>query len=166
MLILLTGVAGFIGFHTAVALLKRGDTVIGIDNVNDYYDVGLKLARLKKLESRPNFSFHKLDIADRDGIFALFKKHSDIGAVVHLAAQAGVRYSLANPYARISANVMGHTVLLEASRTLSSFKHFVYASSSSVYGGNDQLPFAITDRVDAPNSLYAATKRADELISY
>ena len=166
MTILLTGAAGFIGFHTTAALLADGQQVIGIDNLNDYYDVRLKHARLAQLEGRNGFSFHKLDVSDRDGIVGLFERHPEISVVVHLAAQAGVRYSLINPLAYINSNVVGHTVMLEAARTLPALKHFVYASSSSVYGSNDQLPFAVTDRVDTPNSLYAATKRADELISH
>lgn len=166
MTILLTGVAGFIGFHTTTALLARGRDVIGIDNVNDYYDVRLKHARLAQLEGRKGFSFHKLDVSDREGVIGLFERHPEISVVVHLAAQAGVRYSLVNPFAYINSNVVGHTVMLEGARKLPALSHFVYASSSSVYGSNDQLPFAVADRVDTPNSLYAATKRADELISY
>jgi len=166
MTILLTGAAGFIGFHTAAALLDRGKQVVGIDNLNAYYDVKLKHARLALLESRPGFSFHKLDVSNRDGIPALFLRHPDISVVVHLAAQAGVRHSLVDPFAYITSNVEGHVVLLEAARKLPALNHFVYASSSSVYGLNERVPFAVSDRVDCPNSLYAATKRADELISH
>jgi len=166
MTILLTGAAGFIGFHTAAALLDRGKQVVGIDNLNAYYDVKLKHARLALLESRLGFSFHKLDVSNRDGIPALFLRHPDISAVVHLAAQAGVRHSLVDPFAYITSNVEGHVVLLEAARKLPALNHFVYASSSSVYGLNERVPFAVSDRVDCPNSLYAATKRADELISH
>ncbi len=165
MTVLLTGAAGFIGFYTARALLSRGEDVVGIDSLNDYYDVSLKQARLKILEGCRGFSFHKLDVSDREGIFALFERNPDISNVIHLAAQAGVRYSLENPFTYIASNVMGHTVMLEAARRLPALKHFVYASSSSVYGSNDRVPFAVSDRVDHPNSLYAATKRADELIS-
>ena len=166
MTVLLTGTAGFIGFHTAAALLDRGERVVGIDNLNSYYDVDLKRARLSRLEGRPGFSFHKLDISDREAIGALLARHAELSAIVHLAAQAGVRHSLVDPFAYITSNVVGHTVLLEASRKLPALKHFVYASSSSVYGSNEKLPFAVDDRVDRPNSLYAATKRTDELISY
>jgi UDP-glucuronate 4-epimerase len=166
MTVLLTGAAGFIGFHTATALLARGQRVIGIDNLNAYYDVELKRARLGLLEGRPGFSFHKLDVSDRDGILGLFARHPETSIVVHLAAQAGVRYSLVDPFAYITANVVGHTVILESARRLPALRNLVYASSSSVYGANDRLPFAVGDRVDSPNSLYAATKRSDELISH
>lgn len=166
MTVILTGAAGFIGFHTAAALLDGGKRVIGVDNLNAYYDVDLKRARLDLLEGRPGFSFHKLDVSDRDGISKLFESHPEASVVVHLAAQAGVRYSLVDPYAYITSNIVGHTVMLECARRLPALKHFVYASSSSVYGSNDRLPFAVGDRVDTPNSLYAATKRADELISH
>lgn len=164
--ILLTGAAGFIGMHVAEALLARGDSVIGIDNLNDYYDVNLKLARLERLKQHNNFSFYKMNIADRDAILGLAEKLSETTKIVHLAAQAGVRYSLTNPYAYIEANLMGHTVMLELARKLSKLEHFVYASSSSVYGGNTKIPFAVEDSVEKPISLYAATKRADELISW
>jgi UDP-glucuronate 4-epimerase len=164
MKVLLTGVAGFIGSSTARALLSRGDEVIGIDNLNDYYDVSLKQARLSHLTPRKNFSFHKINIADKEGMSPLVK--SGATHIVHLAAQAGVRYSLINPYAYIEANIMGHTVMLELARQLPGLKHFVYASSSSVYGGNTKTPFAVEDPVEKPISLYAATKRADELMSW
>jgi len=163
MKILLTGVAGFIGYHVAQALLARGDEVVGVDNLNDYYDVGLKQARLDQLAPHKNFSFHKINIADRGAMMPLAK--SDAAHIVHLAAQAGVRYSLTNPYAYIEANLMGHTVMLELARQMAT-KHFVYASSSSVYGGNTKTPFAVEDPVEKPVSLYAATKRADELMSW
>jgi UDP-glucuronate 4-epimerase len=163
MKVLVTGAAGFIGFHAAQALLARGDEVIGIDNLNDYYDVKLKEARRERLSAHKKFSFHKLDVADKDAILPLAKL--DPTHIVHLAAQAGVRYSLINPYAYISSNVMGQTVMLELARQLPQLKHFVYASSSSVYGGNTKTPFAVDDPVDKPISLYAATKRADELIA-
>jgi UDP-glucuronate 4-epimerase len=164
--IIVTGAAGFIGYHVAEALLARGERVVGIDNLNDYYDVSLKEARLALLQNNPNFSFVKADISDRDAIFAVVDDHPDTTGVVHLAAQAGVRYSRENPYVYIQANVMGQVVMLEAARRLKGLQHFVYASSSSVYGGNTEMPFSIDQRVEKPISLYAATKRADELISY
>jgi UDP-glucuronate 4-epimerase len=165
MSVLITGVAGFIGSFVAAALLERGERVIGVDNLNDYYDVALKRARLARLEGRPGFSFRELDIADRAGMEALAAE-AEITRVVHLAAQAGVRYSLQNPYAYIQSNLMGHTVVLELCRRLPRCEHLVFASSSSVYGGNTKLPFAVEDRVDQPVSLYAATKKSDELISH
>ncbi|WP_298724899.1 NAD-dependent epimerase/dehydratase family protein [uncultured Ferrovibrio sp.] len=165
MAILLTGVAGFIGFHVAQALLARGDEVIGIDNLNDYYDPKLKRARLDRLQGKKGFKFYQADIADVDAVQQAVVG-ADIRRIVHLAAQAGVRYSLVNPFAYIRANLMGHTVMLELARNLPKCEHFVYASSSSVYGGNTKLPFAVEDRVDSPVSLYAATKKADELISH
>jgi UDP-glucuronate 4-epimerase len=164
MTVLLTGAAGFIGYHTAEALLARGDPVVGIDNLNAYYDVRLKEARLARLTARPGFRFHRLDIADRAGIEALAAQHPEITRIVHLAAQAGVRHSLVDPYSYVHSNVMGQVVLLEAARRLAKLEHVVYASSSSVYGGNAKLPFAIEDRTDQPLSLYGATKKADELI--
>ncbi len=165
-MILVTGAAGFIGMHVAQALLARGDAVLGIDNLNDYYDVALKEARLAQLTPQAGFAFRKLDIADRDAMLALAAEFPAIDGIVHLAAQAGVRYSLVNPYAYIHANVMGQVVMLELARALPRIKHFVYASSSSVYGANSKTPFAVGDAVDHPNSLYAATKRADELIGH
>lgn len=165
MTILLTGAAGFIGFHVAQTLLARGHHVLGIDNVNDYYDVNLKHARLAQFEGRSGFTFAQTDIADRDAIFRLLETHRDITAIIHLAAQAGVRYSLKNPFAYVQSNLMGQVVMLEAARALPGTS-LVYASSSSVYGGNTKLPFAIEDPVDRPVSLYAATKRADELMSH
>ena len=165
MSILLTGAAGFIGFHVAKALLERGDRVIGIDNLNDYYDLRLKEARLALLRGNPGFVFAKLDVADRDGVFALLDHHKDLCSVIHLAAQAGVRYSLENPYAYVDANVMGTLVMLEAARRLDRLTAITYASSSSVYGANRKQPFSIEDRVDQPVSLYAATKRSCELLA-
>jgi UDP-glucuronate 4-epimerase len=165
MTILITGAAGFIGYHTAEALLARGDPVVGIDNLNAYYDVRLKEARLARLAARPNFTFHRADIGDRAAIEAIAARHPAITRVVHLAAQAGVRHSLVDPYSYVHSNVMGQVVLLEAARRLGRLEHFVYASSSSVYGGNAKLPFAIDDRTDQPLSLYGATKKADELIA-
>ena len=166
MTVLLTGAAGFIGYHTAAALLARGERVVGIDSVNDYYDVRLKEARLGLLEEMAGFSFHRVDTADRAAVAAVVAGTPGIDRIVHLAAQAGVRHSMVDPYAYVASNVMGHVVMLEAARGLKGLRHFVYASSSSVYGANRELPFAETDRVETPLSLYAATKRADELMSY
>ncbi len=163
--VLVTGAAGFIGFHTAVRLLQRGETVIGIDNMNDYYDVTLKEARLEQLENFKDFKFIKQDIADKEGMEKLWKDHGPFKRVVHLAAQAGVRYSLENPYAYITSNCMGHLTVMEMCRHTKDFQHLVYASSSSVYGGNKKLPFSVKDPVETPISLYAATKRSDELMS-
>jgi UDP-glucuronate 4-epimerase len=162
--LLVTGAAGFIGAAVCHALLARGDEVVGIDNLNDYYDVRLKEARLARLAGGKSFSFRKADIADKDAILALAP--GGFTGIVHLAAQPGVRYSLENPYAYVSANVMGQAVMLELARASSGLKHFVYASSSSVYGANKKTPFAVGDAVDHPNSLYAATKRADELFAH
>lgn len=166
MTVLLTGAAGFIGFHTCRALLARGERVIGVDDVNDYYDVNLKEARLAKLGDDKGFTFERLDIADRQAMTQLIDRHPGITRVIHLAAQAGVRYSLINPYAYVRTNVDGHLVLLEACRRLKGLGHFVFASSSSVYGANRQLPFSVEDRVDSPVSLYGATKKSAELISH
>jgi UDP-glucuronate 4-epimerase len=165
-MILVTGAAGFIGSHVARALLARGEAVLGIDNLNDYYDVSLKEARLSGLTTEKRFTFRKLDIADRDGMLDLAKEFPAIDRIVHLAAQAGVRYSLIDPYTYVQSNVMGQVVMLELGRELKALRHFVYASSSSVYGGNTKLPFSTDDGVERPNSLYAATKRAGELIGY
>jgi UDP-glucuronate 4-epimerase len=165
MSILITGAAGFIGFHVAKTLLERGDRVVGIDNLNDYYDVRLKEARLALLSAYPGFVFAELDVADRDGVFALVERHKDLRSVIHLAAQAGVRYSLENPYAYIDSNVMGTLVMLEAARHIDGLTALTYASSSSVYGANQKQPFSVEDRVDDPVSLYAATKRSCELVA-
>lgn len=164
---IVTGAAGFIGFHVAQALLARGDEVIGIDNLNDYYDPALKQARLNELAPFDGFTFHKADISDKKAMDRLLSGYAQTAdTVVHMAAQAGVRYSLENPYAYVQSNVMGQVVMLEAARTqLKRVKHFVYASSSSVYGGNSKHPFSVEDAVDKPVSIYAATKRADELIT-
>ena len=166
MSVLVTGAAGFIGFHTCGALLARGERVIGVDDVNDYYDVSLKEARLAVLKNGGDFTFERQDIAERDHIDALIGRNADITHVVHLAAQAGVRYSLVNPYAYVRTNVAGHLVVLEACRKLDRLEHFVFASSSSVYGANTKMPFAVEDRVEAPVSLYGSTKRSGELISH
>ncbi|MBI1321187.1 MAG: NAD-dependent epimerase/dehydratase family protein [Candidatus Hydrogenedens sp.] len=164
MFTLVTGAAGFIGYHVATALLQRGNRVIGIDNLCDYYDVGLKRARLAQLSRFTGFDFAEIDIADREAVEALIDRYPDFDTIVHFAAQAGVRYSLTNPYTYVKSNVMGQVVILEAARRLPRLRHLVYASSSSVYGANATLPFAVTDRVDHPISLYASTKRAGELI--
>lgn len=166
MTVLVTGAAGFIGYHVSRALLDRGERVVGLDNLNDYYDVSLKEARLARLRERANFAFERLDIADRPAIEDFGRRHPDLRRIIHLAAQAGVRYSLINPYAYTRANIEGQLVLLEMAHRLERLEHFVYASSSSVYGGNTKLPFAVEDRVDQPISLYAATKRSAELLSH
>lgn len=164
--ILVTGAAGFIGFHTAKRLLESDQTVVGIDNLNDYYDVTLKEARLKELEKFENFQFVKIDIADNDAMKSLWEKQGPFTNVIHLAAQAGVRYSLENPHAYINSNIVGHLNIIEQCRNTKDFAHLVYASSSSVYGGNTKTPFSVKDRVDNPVSLYAATKKSDELMSH
>jgi UDP-glucuronate 4-epimerase len=164
MTVLVTGAAGFIGYHVSEALLKRGETVIGVDNLNDYYDVRLKEARLERLKARPHFSFKRIDFSDREAMGAL--AGIDILRIVHLGAQPGVRYSLVNPYAYVTSNLMGQVTVLELARALKNLRSVVYASSSSVYGGNTKLPFAVGDAVETPQSLYAATKRADELIAH
>ncbi len=165
MSVLVTGAAGFIGSHVARALLARGETVVGIDNFSEYYDPVLKFARLKPLREDKGFTFLEADISDREAMLALADRHRDLDRIVHLAAQPGVRHSLVDPYVYVQTNVMGHLVMLELAKLLPGLKHFVYASSSSVYGANRKLPFATGDRVDHPVSLYAATKRADELLS-
>ncbi|MGL5132324.1 MAG: NAD-dependent epimerase [Planktothrix sp.] len=162
--LLVTGVAGFIGFHLCQRLLDRGDTIIGIDNLNDYYDVSLKQARLEQLTHREGFSFQQLDLADREGMNQLFSE-GNFERVAHLAAQAGVRYSLKNPYAYLDSNLVGFLNILEGCRH-SQIQHLVYASSSSVYGANKKIPFSVEDNVDYPVSLYAATKKANELIAH
>jgi UDP-glucuronate 4-epimerase len=165
--ILVTGAAGFIGSSVAKALLARGDRVIGVDVLSDYYDVSLKQARLAQLSAQSGFDFHQIDISDRERMLKLAADYPGITGIVHLAAQPGVRYSLENPYAYVTANVMGQVVMLEMARNLRpGLRHFVYASSSSVYGANTKTPFAVSDAVDHPNSLYAATKRADELFGH
>jgi len=164
--ILVTGAAGFIGFHTSLRLLNQGIEVVGIDNLNDYYDVSLKESRLAKLKEFDNFKFVKLDISDKAAMEKLWADHGDFVEVIHLAAQAGVRYSLENPYSYITSNCMGHLTVMEMCRHTKDFKHLVYASSSSVYGGNKKLPYSVEDSVNQPLSLYAATKRSDELMSH
>jgi len=161
-----TGAAGFIGFHTCRRLLDRGEPVVGVDVVNDYYDPALKEALLAILRQSPNFSFHRVDVADRGAMESVVASHPEITRIIHLAAQAGVRYSLVNPYSYTHSNIEGQLVMLEIARHLPRCDHFVYASSSSVYGSNKKLPFSVDDRVDQPMSLYAATKRAGELMSH
>jgi UDP-glucuronate 4-epimerase len=169
MKILVTGSAGFIGYHLSTYLCERGSgsgdpvDVHGLDNINAYYDVGLKLARLENLKKNDRFTFHRIDLVDKEDISGLFKKVR-FDYVVHLAAQAGVRYSLINPYAYINSNITGFMNILEACRH-NPVKHLVYASSSSVYGANTKMPFSTHHNVDHPVSLYAATKKANELMA-
>ena len=162
--ILVTGAAGFIGYHLSNKLLTLGYQVYGIDNLNDYYDVSLKQARLAQLLPHRNFTFEYLDISDRDGVAGVFASHN-FDCVINLAAQAGVRYSLKNPHAYVDTNLVGFTNILEGCRH-SKIKHLIFASSSSVYGANTKVPFAVSDRTDSPVSLYAATKKANELMAY
>lgn len=162
--VLVTGAAGFIGFHTTLSLLARGDTVCGIDDLNDYYDVQLKLDRLQQLQAHAGFHFEKIDVADRAGMSALFEQQR-FDRVIHLAAQAGVRYSIENPAAYIDANLVGFGNILEGCRH-SKVEHLVYASSSSVYGANKLQPFSEHHSVDHPVSLYAASKKANELMAH
>ena len=164
MKILVTGAAGFIGMHASQILLARGDEVVGLDNLNDYYDVQLKLDRLARLTPHANFRFVKLDVADRDGMEKLFADEK-FDRVIHLAAQAGVRYSLVNPHAYVESNLAGFMNILEGCRH-NKVQHLVYASSSSVYGGNTKMPFSESDSVDHPVSIYAATKKANELMAH
>jgi UDP-glucuronate 4-epimerase len=166
MTVIVTGAAGFIGAHVAQALVARGETVAGIDNLSDYYDVRLKRDRIAQLLPGNGFILHEADIADKHAIAEVFARYPETTRVVHLAAQAGVRHSMKDPYAFVTSNVMGHVVMLEAARTLRKLDHFVFASSSSVYGLNEVMPFAEDAQVDTPASLYAATKRADELIGH
>jgi UDP-glucuronate 4-epimerase len=161
---LVTGAAGFIGYHTAKALLDRGDEVIGLDNLNSYYDVKLKEARLRRLEGRNGFKFHKLDLADRSGVESLFVEERP-ARVIHLAAQAGVRYSLENPHTYIDSNIVGTLHILEGCRH-TGVEHLVLASSSSVYGANTAMPFNVHQNVDHPLSLYGASKKANELMAH
>jgi UDP-glucuronate 4-epimerase len=164
MKLLVTGAAGFIGFHTAQKLLARGDEVVGLDNLNEYYDVRLKLARLEILKQSPNFRFVKLDLADREGMAALFAAEK-FHRVINLAAQAGVRYSIQNPLAYVDSNVVGFANILEGCRH-NGVEHLVYASTSSVYGANTKMPFSVHQNVDHPLSFYAATKKANELMAH
>ena len=164
MKVLVTGAAGFIGFHVCRYLLERGDEVVGIDNLNDYYEVELKHARLAELAPYPTFSFIRMDIADREAMSQLFLQQG-FNRVVHLAAQAGVRYSLENPHAYADSNLVGFLNVLEGCRQMA-VEHLVYASSSSVYGANESMPFSVHDNVDHPVSLYAATKKANELMAH
>jgi UDP-glucuronate 4-epimerase len=163
-MILVTGAAGFIGFHVAQCLVQRGERVLGLDNLNPYYDVRLKEARLERLQSSPQFQFERLDLADRAAMASLFERYP-IRRVVHLAAQAGVRYSLTNPHAYVDSNLTGFMNILEGCRHIR-VEHLVYASSSSVYGGNTHMPFSVQDNVDHPVSLYSATKKANELMAH
>lgn len=162
--VLVTGAAGFIGFHLCKRLLERGDEVVGLDNLNDYYDVNLKLGRLRQITMERNFKPVRLDLADRDGIARLFREE-EFDIVVNLAAQAGVRYSLINPYSYVDSNISGFLNILEGCRH-SGVKHLVFASSSSVYGANTRMPFSVHHNVDHPVSLYAATKKANELMAH
>ena len=164
MKVLVTGTAGFIGFHTARYLLARGDEVVGLDNVNDYYDVRLKEARLALLDPTPGYRFVRMNLEDREGMEKLFREER-FERVVHLAAQAGVRYSIENPHAYIDSNILGHLNVLEGCRH-NDVEHLVYASSSSVYGANTTMPFSIHHNVDHPLALYGATKKANELMSH
>jgi UDP-glucuronate 4-epimerase len=164
MKILITGVAGFIGMHAAEALLKRGDDVVGIDNLNSYYDPQLKKDRISNLVEYKKFKFELLDVSDRDRIKKLFE-HQKFDMILHLAGQAGVRYSIENPNSYVDSNLVGFMNVLEQCRQ-NGIKHFIYASSSSVYGNNEKIPFSESDAVDHPISLYAATKRANELFAY
>ena len=164
MKILVTGAAGFIGFHLCKSLLDDGYEVLGIDNINDYYDPNLKLTRLEQLKPYKNFTFEKVDIADRESITQSFKSFNP-RKVVNLAAQAGVRYSIENPYAYMDSNLVGFLNIIELCRH-NEVEGLIYASSSSVYGGNEKIPFSVEDRVDVPLALYGVTKRANELIAY
>jgi len=161
---LVTGTAGFIGYHVAERLLARGDEVTGLDNVNDYYDVRLKQARMARLEGKPGYDFIKLDVSDREGMAHVFAERKP-EVVIHLAAQAGVRYSLTNPHAYVQSNIAGFMNILEGCRHRM-VRHLVYASSSSVYGGNTRQPFSIHDNIDHPVSLYAVSKKANELMAH
>jgi len=164
---LVTGAAGFIGFHLCKRLLDDGNSVVGIDNLNSYYDVSLKLARLNILQQFSNFNFYKTEIADLPGMEAIFSGHSNLSfdVVINLAAQPGVRYSLKNPHSYISSNIVGFTNILECCRH-NNVKHLVFASSSSIYGMNKKIPFSVSDNVDHPVSLYAASKKANELMAH
>lgn len=164
-MILITGVAGFIGFFAARELLEQGEQVVGLDCLTDYYDVELKHARLELLQKYKDFTFEQLDISDFETLLEISKKHGAFDKILHLAAQAGVRYSIEAPFEYAKSNLYGHLAMLEFAREQSDLKHFVYASSSSVYGGNTKQPFSENDKVDLPLSIYAATKRSDELMT-
>ena len=166
MTVLVTGAAGFIGYHTALALLERGQAVVGIDSLNDYYDVSLKEARLAQLSGQDGFAFERCDMADRNALDAVFAKYPQISGIVHLAAQPGVRYSLVNPHSYTRNNVEAHLNLLEGARALEGLDHLVFASSSSVYGANSTVPYATDQKTDRPVSLYAATKKSQELMGH
>ena len=164
MKVMVTGAAGFIGAALTERLLRRGDEVVGVDNMNDYYDVTLKEARLQRLTVSPAFRLEQINVADRDGLTSVFEREAP-ARVVHLAAQAGVRYSVENPHAYVDSNLVGFVNILEGCRH-HEVQHLVYASSSSVYGANTKLPFSVHDNVDHPVSLYAATKKANELMAH
>ena len=166
MTVQVTGAAGFIGYHVSEALLDRGEAVLGLDSVSDYYDTELKEARIAGLERHECFRLLRCDLADRDTVFAALGEAEGIDRAVHLAAQAGVRYSRDRPFSYVDANLVGHMVVLEYCRHLPNFRHLVYASSSSVYGANAKLPFSVEDRTESPISLYAATKKANEHMRY
>ena len=165
MKILVTGAAGFIGFHLCEKLLEEKYTVLGVDNINNYYDVKLKKDRLKILLRKKNFKFKKLDISDNNFVKKIYPIAKNFKVIIHLAAQAGVRYSITHPYKYIESNVKAQISILELAKKIKSFEHLIYASSSSVYGTNKKIPFSINDRVDSPTSLYGASKRAGELIT-
>lgn len=165
MTVLVTGAAGFIGFHVCTALLRRGQAVVGVDNLNSYYDPNLKTARLEQLQAIGNFQFERQDVSDHQGLKALFARFPQTTGVIHLAAQAGVRHSLEDPFVYVTSNVLGQVAIIEACRALPEFKHLVYASSSSVYGANREAPFSEDHRVDKPVSMYAASKRSAELMA-
>ena len=165
MKILVTGAAGFIGFHLCEKLLEEKYTVLGVDNINNYYDVKLKKDRLKILLRKKNFKFKKLDISDNNFVKKIYPIAKNFKVIIHLAAQAGVRYSITHPYKYIESNVKAQISILELAKKIKSFEHLIYASSSSVYGTNKKIPFSINDRVDSPASLYGASKRAGELIT-
>jgi UDP-glucuronate 4-epimerase len=163
--IMVTGAAGFIGFHTSLALLKQGKSVVGVDNMNAYYSVQLKEDRLKLLQAYPNFHFHKVDMSNREAMEHVWQAHAPILQVVNLGAQAGVRFSLVDPFPYITSNIMGFMVIMELCRHQPGFQRLVYASTSSVYGTNKETPFKEDQRTDSPMSLYAATKRSNELMA-
>lgn len=166
MTILVTGAAGFIGSHLSKTLLEQDQKVIGIDNLNAYYSVELKQARLDRLTPHKNFTFYKIDFSDQQAVFDLMEKHPEIEGIIHLGAQAGVRHSLVAPHDYVKANITGHLSMMEGARRLKNFKHFVYASSSSIYGANTKIPFSVKDMTDAPLAPYGASKKATELLSH